>query len=135
MFGVPPNKQFKRLKISPVKTYEEKRGDLKVYEITEKEFQIICDDPVDWADDAAWRHSTGSNLSGDMQRFNINNHYITAWINDRRNGRGPHSFKSLTEYFDNVFSITTENNLASVFVSLAEENKMKISDMLKRFQG
>jgi hypothetical protein len=108
-----PTKEFGRLNINPKCTWIGKNnvdGEMRVYEVSEEEFNILCYDdelwrfkhdsyvvseyekrkeeidnyPNDTWTNSAWRSAESSNMTNEMSRFNINHHYILAWDGDSR---------------------------------------------------
>ena len=132
------NNDFKRLCVQPTLTYSSNSTHYKVYEVSEKDFNILCNEPDikgTWVD-CGWRHCTGSNMGEVDNVLIVNDKELKCWYEEHEiNELYMPVFKDLSDYIRNELVATTFKNVCAVCVDLAKYNSMKLSDLFKIYQG
>jgi len=142
LFSGNPDSQFKRLKITPKRTYADNKGEYSVYECSAKEFKILDKDSneSEWTEnDCAWIHAKGSNLGSVDRRINLNGHYLHGWSNPEKGWdsedekRSFPKYQDIFEYLENVVGATSWRNVSSCLYCLASQNSIKLSELLTKY--
>lgn len=154
ILGGDLDKAFEELNINAVKTYE---GDTQlddltqVWEVEEVDFERLCNiDDEDWKDNWGWwRSAEGSNMYNELDDYIINNSKMIAWDGDNRlefkeeNEDGdeddrwwfPREYSSLLGYLSEEIGASQPRNVCALVVDLAKMNNIKLSELLKKYQG
>ena len=130
--------EFYRLNINPKEAWHgygwKKNDEMNVYELTEDEFEILCNDEDNeytWQK-ACWRYSEGSVLgSPDNKRFSISNHWLYGWV--KEDGY-TNKYKHLLEYLCNEVGASMEKNVVSCAVDLARYNGLSLAELFNKYQ-
>ncbi len=139
---------FRELSINAVKTYEGNThlsSLTQVWEVEDEDFDKLCEiKEEDWEYEWGWwRGAEGSNVNNPLSRFNINNHYITAWdgygrlyaMSERDGMYRDRKYSDLLEYFCDEIGASTEKNVCAVAVDLAKINNIKLGELFRKYQG
>lgn len=129
---------FKRLGVNPVLTYSSDSTHYMVYEVTQNEFKILCDEPdIDgtWKE-CGWRHCDGSNMGYPNARIKINEEKIKCWFEEFEDEQiYLEDYDDLLEYINEECGATTFKNVCALTVDLAKYNNMKLSELFNKYQG
>lgn len=134
-------KDFKRLGVEIRQTYNGKR--FRVCEITEEEFEILCNDLCDGIITATWLEGGWYYCEGSNQRIPtdiviINNKKIIAWCREhleKHNEIIPlKKYRDLLSYLSNEMSCSMVKNVCALTKDLAKYNNMKLSELFKQYQ-
>jgi hypothetical protein len=135
-----PRPQFARLGVKATLTFDSGRQEWDVYEVSPRDFKLLCDDPDDEAwnkGECGWRYAEGSNLGSVDKRYRVNGHYLVGWSGEQGsydgNELGRYPFKNLREFLENIVGCTTTRNVSACLVCLATQNGMKVSQLLARY--
>ncbi|BDR82527.1 hypothetical protein [Clostridium tetani] len=144
-------KDFERLGVTVRQTYNGE--DYGVYEVTDKELKILCNDPdIDgtW-EDGGWRYCEGSNQIKPDSEILINNKVILAWYDydeDFENEEEKQEYLienngvielerygDLLGYLCDHMGCSQPRNVCALTKDLAKYNGMKLSELFKIYQG
>lgn len=119
-------------------------ANISVYELTEEEFKIMCDDcegkEDGWLSDGCWRWAEGSNMFGSpTARYNINHHYMIGWDGVRRQDEKEmvynREYDHLLQYLCDEIGASMERNIVALAVDLAKMNGLTMAQLFKKYQG
>lgn len=131
-------KDFKRLGIKAKLTYGNEDTEYKVYEVTEEDFSILCNEPdIDntWIN-CGWRHCEGSNMGYPNVFLYINETRIKCWLDEFDDELIQfQDYDYLLEYIEEEVGATTFKNICAIVTDLAKYNRMKMSELFKIYQG
>lgn len=153
ILGGSLEKVLNQFNIIAIKTYEGLThfdSKTQIWELEDVDFKKLCDISNDeWKEDYGWfRCSKGSNMGEVNRRYNINNHYITAWDGSGREKQEeenrrlspddrwfePRKYHDLLQYFCEELGASTEKNVTALAIDLARQNNMKLSELFKKYQ-
>lgn len=138
--------EFKRLGVSPILTYGNERTDYKVYELTEEDFEILCNEPdIDntWID-CAWIYCEGSNQSKTNEILKVNGADLKCWYKplddedyyyDDEEEIEREEYEDLLTYLCWEIGASTMKNVCALCMDLAKYNDMKLSELFRVYQG
>lgn len=131
-------KDFKRLGIIVRQTYKGKK--YGVCEVTDKEFDILCDEPEiegTWKN-CGWRYSEGSNMGDPTIALLVNHHSLECWydpIDTEDEETYIPEYVNLLEYLCNAMGCSKPSNVCALTKDLAKHNGMKLSELFIKYQG
>ena len=132
------DKDFKRLGVNAKLTYGNEDTDYKVYEVTEEDFDILCNEPNTdntWIN-CGWRYCEGSNMGYPNVYLNINEKRIKCWMYEFEDEPIElYDYETLIEYINEECGATTFKNICAIAIDLAKYNKMKMSELFKVYEG
>lgn len=126
---------LKRLNVKPKITYGDKNTRFLVCEVSDEDFATL-DNDVDTEDtwkDGGWRYSEGSCLSSPQDKVNINGSYILGW--ELKLDKPAREYTDLLSYFIEELQASVATNVAALAIHMAKANKMKLSELFKKYQG
>lgn len=140
------SKDFNRLGIQIKEVYKGKR--FSIHELTKEEFKVLCEEPDienTWVD-CGWRQGGESNLGKVNSKLIVNNKELKCWqehdwdkedfeMEELFEEKYVPTYSSLLEYLEIEIGCSTFNNICSCVTDLAKQNKMKISELFKLYQG
>lgn len=131
-------RDFERLGIEVRQTYKgEKYG---VCEVTEEEFNILCDEPDiggTW-EECGWRYSKGSNKGIPNNITLIKGKGLKVWIDyikDEEDEEYVMTYSSLLEYLCDGVGASQPRNVCALATDLAKYNGIKMSELFREYQG
>ena len=133
----------------------------EVWEVYEKDFKILCDMTEEmfesYCPNGWWRYSKGSIMGFPCNEFTINNHSILAWDGYSREHwekdcrmclnpcggthedweycYGGREYSTITEYLCEELGASTEKNVCALLTDLAKYNNMKMSELMRKYEG
>ena len=137
------SKEFERLGVVLRETY--KGNDYSVCEVTDEEFEAICNDNDNiegtWSN-CAIRYSEGSNQGKPNDVLKINHKDIKCWFNpiidcnelEKDEEIYKPEYVSLLEYLCNGMGCCLPRNVCDLAVDLAKYNNMKLSELFKEYE-
>ena len=130
------------------------QGDFNVFEVSEEEFEKMCNVPdEDWNTDVwGWFRYSGGCVLEDREpitNININNHSLSAWYDDvllkdyfsdnEDDGdiqsvfdewmESHTNYHNLFDYCSDMWGVSTESNITAVAVGLAKLNNMSLATL------
>lgn len=131
------DKDFKRLGINAKLTYGNKDTDYKVYEVTEEDFSILCNEPDTdntWIN-CGWRHCVGSTKGAVDNILIVNGKGLKCWYEDFEEEDFKPTHEDLLTYLCEECGGSTFKNVCALTVDLAKYNNMKLSELFKVYEG
>ncbi|ALA13077.1 hypothetical protein TSARBOMBA_206 [Bacillus phage TsarBomba] len=129
--------EFKRLGISPMRTYGGAHTTYKVYQMTDEEFEILKVDAKDNNPDhwkhGGWRWSTGSNAGDPDIALTVNGHKLFCWSRDE--DREDYGYGGLLSYLSNVMGCSAFRNVCALTMDLARHNNMTLGELFTKYEG
>lgn len=129
---------------------------LEVWEISEKDYERLCEMPMsDWDYDWGWwRHGFCIYQGTQLKEYNVNGQKMLGYINlevlelvkmlglnvfDEDNNEDleldeEQDYDSFLEWLHEVFNLGTISNLSYFAYSLAKDNNMSLSEFMKKYQ-
>lgn len=141
---------FELLKISAKMTY--KGNDYEVWELSKNEFEKLAAlTDADWQDDFGWFRYSRCILEGTtLYQYTVNGETMLGYldsdaIQNLNIGEEPEdmldesyytnpSYDNFTNWLSHVFSLSTKKHIACFAISLATENKLSLSEFMKKYQ-
>lgn len=145
-------KEFNKLGVEYRETYKgEENGvvydEYRVCEVTEEEFKILCDDAVlnneEW-EEGGWRYSEGSNQGETNNILKVNGEEFKCWyepdedeLEELEEGEDYYRPEpsNLLEYLFDVMGCSAFRNVCALTKDLSKYNKIKLSELFKKYQG
>lgn len=138
------DKDFKRFGINAKLTYGNEDTDYKVYEVTEEDFSILCNESdIDntWIN-CGWRHCLGSTKGAVNNILIVNGKELKCWYEeDFEEGleeleeEFKPEYDDLLTYLCDECGCSTFKNICALTVDLAKYNNMKLSELFERYEG
>lgn len=136
---------FQRLGINPTLTYGNDETEYNVYELSEDEFEILCNEPDiegTW-ENCGWRHCTGSNKGFVNNTLSINNKELKCWyeeefeedLDELEEEEFKPEYEDLLTYLCDECGCSTFKNVCALTTDLAKVNNLKLSQLFKEYQG
>lgn len=130
--------EFKRLGISPMRTYGGAHTTYKVYQMTDEEFEILKADAKDNNPDhwkyGGWRWTAGSNAGTIKDTYvMVNGTILRAWV-DKPEYMRP-NYKDLLTYLSSVMGCSAFRNVCALTMDLARQNNMTLGELFTNYQG
>lgn len=141
-----PEKDFARLRVNPELTWKgigwDKEDEIRVYEINEDDFKILCDEEDDerYWQDAGWRYCEGSNQGVPEFKAKVNGKDLICWyepfIDEEDEDDEPYyeEFKHLLQYLCDSVGASQPRNVCALAMDLAKYNNMKMAELFKEYQ-
>ena len=133
----------------------------EVWEVSDEDFDIMCNMTEErfeaYCPDGWWRQSTGSIMGVPCDKFIINNDKIFAWdgysrqnwehdcqkcshpcsgtYKDWEECYSSRKYSTITEYLCEELGASTEKNVCALLTDLAKYNKMKMSELMRKYEG
>jgi len=120
------------LNIIAKKTFDD--GEWQIWQLSDEEYDKL--DNVfeeQWSEDYGWwRYSGGSTMGSVNKRFSINGHWLNAWASDYKL---LNKYNSIVDYIYNALNLSSERNICSLCVDLAEQNGMTLGELFDKYEG
>lgn len=133
-------KDFERIGVQAKRTYGTDTTEYGVYEVSEKDFKLLCDEPDEISDEnwleGGWRYAEGSNQSEAKATLIIKGKELRCWYNpiDDEEPYFP-EYDVLLTYLCDEMGCSQSRNVCALTVDLAKYNGMKLSELFKTYQG
>lgn len=138
------------LKYTTPKTGKFKRSPkFEVWEMSQETFDAFCNvDDDNWKDEYGWCHY-GERASEDFSAtFIVNGHemigfppeeHAMGFPSDNADGEeeesGPKAYAHFIQYLDYNQSMSTNRNIATTAISLAEANELTLAEFMTKYYG
>jgi hypothetical protein len=138
--------QFKRLKVKPKLTYSSPDEDYMVYEFSDEDFDLL--DQADgetenkhWTEEGCgWLYAIKGSVLGEIDhKFNVKGSKLQAWGKkiQAQSKKGRVEFRTqyndIFDYLESVVGATTWRNRAACLYCLSNQNKIKLSELMKKY--
>lgn len=135
---------FKRLGVNPKLTYGDEDKEYKVYEVSEEDFEILCNEPDiegTW-ENCGWRYCTGSNKGVVNNKLIVNGKELKCWYKedfeeglDELEEEFKPEYDDLLTYLCDECGCSTFKNVCALTTDLAKANNLKLSQLFNGYQG
>jgi hypothetical protein len=141
-----PEKEFERLGVQPKLTWQgygwDKDEEMRVYEVNEDDFKILCEEDNDeYWQDAGWRYCEGSNQGIPQSKAKVNGKDLICWYepyvdeeDDEDDEPYYEEFKHLLQYLCDSVGASQPRNVCALVADLAKYNNMTMAELFKEYQ-